>query len=105
MKIIILLAIFGLLIMATSSYEKSLFDDNDNDMESTDKRARMSLRDINVDDDDDDDDDTASFDIRQASSSNWCVPCKFGIIPCCSPNFCRIRRILPNKCIRVNSGK
>ncbi len=101
MKIIILLAIFGLLIMATSSYEKSLFDDNANDMESTDKRARMSLRDIN----DDDDDDTASFDIRQASSSNWCVPCKFGIIPCCSPNFCRRRRLLPNTCIRVQSSK
>lgn len=33
--------------------------------------------------------------------SGHCVPCKLGIIRCCSPNICVKRHLRPDKCLRV----
>jgi len=100
MKTIILLAIFALLFIVSSSNAKRLFYDNDNDMELTDKRARMFLRSMT---DDDDDDDTASFDTRESGKN--CVKCKFGINPCCAPNICVKKSFRPDECVEIKTGK
>jgi hypothetical protein len=81
MKTSILLTIFALFFIISSSNAKRLFYDNDNDMELTDKKARMFLRSMM-----NDDDDAPSFDTRETGKN--CVPCKFGINPCCPPNIC-----------------
>lgn len=30
-----------------------------------------------------------------------CVPCKFGLNPCCEPNICKKNRIFPNECLEI----
>jgi hypothetical protein len=95
MKTIILLAIFGLLLIVSSSNAKNVM--NDNDLEFSDKKARMFLRAMMGDDDDD----LASFDMRQSN----CVKCKFGIFNCCAPNFCKKKLLRPDECVEVKSGK
>jgi hypothetical protein len=99
MKTIILLAIFALLFIVSSSNAKRLFYDNDNDMELTDKKARMFLRSMTGDDDDD----TASFDTRESGKN--CVKCKFGINPCCAPNICVKKSFRPDECVEIKTGK
>jgi hypothetical protein len=99
MKTIILLAIFALLFIVSSSNAKRLFYDNDNDMELTDKKARMFLRSMTGDDDDD----TASFDTRESGKN--CVKCKFGINPCCAPNICVKKSFRPDECVEIKQGK
>ncbi|CAF4047902.1 unnamed protein product [Rotaria sordida] len=84
MKAIILPGICALLFIISTSDGKHLFYDNDNDMELSDKKARMFLR--SMLNDDSDDDDTGSLDTREIGKNY--VPCKFGINPCCSPNIC-----------------
>ncbi len=101
MKTIILLAIFGLLFIVSSSNAKRLFYDNDNDMELTDKKARMFLRAMTGDNDDGDD--AASFDTREFGQN--CVKCKFGINPCCAPNICIKKRFRPDECMEIKTGK
>jgi hypothetical protein len=101
MKTIILLAIFALLFIVSSSNAKRLFYDNDNDMELTDKKARMFLR--SMMDNDDDGDDLASFDTRE--SGKKCVKCKFGINPCCAPNICVKKTLRPDECVEIKPGK
>ncbi len=101
MKTIILLAAIALLCIISSSNAKRLFDDNDNDMELTDKKARMFLRGMTGDEDDDDN--SASFDTREFGKN--CVPCKFGINPCCAPNICIKKRFRPDECMEIKTGK
>ena len=98
MKTIILLAIFVLFYVISSSNAKRLFYDNDNDMELTDKRARMFLRSMTGDDDD-----AASFDTREFGKN--CVKCKFGINPCCAPNICIKKSFRPDECMEIKTGK
>jgi len=97
MKTIILLAIFGLLLIVSSSNAKNLYDDKD--MEFSDKQARMFLRAIMGEDDDG----LTALDTRQTNQN--CVACKLGIIPCCAPNICQKKLLRPNKCIRIKPGK
>jgi hypothetical protein len=102
MKTIILLAIFGLLLIVSSSNAKNLYDDKD--MEFSDKQARMFLRAIMGDNDNDDDDDgLTALDTRQTNQN--CVACKLGIVPCCAPNICQKKFLRPDKCIRIKPGK
>jgi hypothetical protein len=100
-KTIILLATIVLLYIISSSNAKRLFYDNDNDMELTDKKARMFLRTITGEGDDDDD--STSFDTREFGKN--CVPCKFGINPCCAPNICIKKRFRPDECLEIKQGK
>ncbi len=94
MKTIILLAIFGLLLIVSSSNAKNVM--NDNNMEFSDKKARMFLRAMMGDDDDN----LASFDRRQPG----CVPCKLNTFKCCAPNFCKKKWGL-DECVEVKTGK
>ncbi|CAF4631870.1 unnamed protein product [Rotaria magnacalcarata] len=104
MKTIMLLAIFAFVLVISTSNAKRLFYNNDNDMELTDKRARMFLRSMTNDDDDDDsNDDSASFDTRD--SGKKCVACKFGLNPCCAPNICIKKRFRPDECMEIKTGK
>jgi hypothetical protein len=96
MKTIILLAIFGLLLIVSSSNAKNLYDDKD--MEFSDKQARMFLRAIM----DEDDDGLTALDTRQNKN---CVGCKFGISPCCAPNICHKKFLRPDECIEIKTGK
>jgi hypothetical protein len=102
MKTIYLLAIFALLFIISYSDAKRLFHDNDNDMELTDKRARMFLRSM-TDDEDSDDDNSASMDTREFGKN--CVACKFGLNPCCAPNVCVKKRFRPDECMEIKTGK
>jgi hypothetical protein len=97
MKTIILLAIFGLLLIVSLSNAKNVM--NDNNMEFSDKKARMFLRAMMGDDDNDG---LTSFDMRQAQN---CVGCKFGIFPCCTPNICQKKTFRPDECLEIKSGK
>jgi hypothetical protein len=99
MKTIILLAISVLFFVISSSNAKRLFHDNDNDMELTDKRARMFLRSMM----DEDNDDATSLDTREFGKN--CVACKFGINPCCAPNICIKKRFRPDECMEIKTGK
>jgi len=98
-KTIILLAAIALLCIISSSNAKRLFYDNDNDMELSDKKARMFLEAMTGEDDDD----SPSLDTREFGKN--CVGCKFGINPCCAPNFCRKKRFRPDECVEVKQGK
>ena len=100
MKTIILCTIYVLLLVVTISNAKRLFYDNDNDMELTDRKARMFLRSML---DNDDDDDSTAFDTRGIGRN--CVACKFDIIPCCSPNICIKKRFRPDECMEIKTGK
>ncbi|CAF2713367.1 unnamed protein product [Rotaria sp. Silwood2] len=100
MKTIIFLVICALIFIVSTSNAKRLFYDNDNDMELTDKKARMFLRSML---NGDSDDDTGSFDTRESGKN--CVPCKFGINPCCSPNICIKKRFRPDECMEIKPGK
>ncbi len=105
-KTIILLAAIALLCIISTSNAKRLFYNNDNDMELSDKKARMFLRAItgeSDDADDDGDDNSASFDTREFGKN--CVPCKFGINPCCAPNICKQKRFRPDECLEIKQGK
>ena len=101
MKTIILIAAIALVCIISSSNAKRLFYDNDNDMELSDKKARMFLRAITGDSDDDDD--TPSFDTREIGKN--CVKCKFGINPCCAPNVCIKKSFRPDECMEIKPGK
>lgn len=106
MKTTTLLAIFGLLLVVASSNAKNLLTDDDNDLELTEKRAREFLRELAQDDSAGDDsndgnDDSPAVNTRQAK----CVGCKFGMAPCCAPNFCRKKRFRPDECVEVKVGK
>ena len=104
MKSILFLVALVLLCAIVSTNGKRLFYDNDNDMELSDKKARMFLRAMTGEDGDDDDDgDSASFDTREAGRN--CVPCKFGINPCCAPNICVKKRFRPDECMEIKQGK
>ncbi len=100
MKTLILISAIALLCIISSSNAKRLFHDNDNDMELSDKKARMFLRAMTGDDDDDD---TQSFDTRETGKN--CVPCKFGINPCCAPNICIKKSFRPDECLEIKPGK
>jgi hypothetical protein len=95
----IVLAMVTLLCVVSSINAKRLFYDNDNDMELSDKKARMFLRSMM----NDDDDDSPSFGTREAGKN--CVPCKFGINPCCAPNVCVKKSFRPDECMEVKPGK
>ena len=95
----IALALLALLVVISTSDAKRLFHDNDNDMELSDKKARMFLRSMTSDDDDD----SPSFDTREAGRN--CVPCKFGINPCCAPNVCVKKSWRPDECMEIKPGK
>ncbi len=102
MKPIILIAIFTLLCIVSSSNGRYQHASNDDGAESPDKNAQMFLRSMmKGDNDDSDDDNSASMDTRQAG----CVRCKFGLISCCPPNICESRWLRPDKCISVKPGK
>ncbi|CAF1201507.1 unnamed protein product [Rotaria sp. Silwood1] len=100
MKTFIFLVICVLLFVVSTSNAKRLFYDNDNDMELTDKRARMFLRSML---NGDSDDDAGSLDTREIGKN--CVPCKFGINPCCPPNICIKKKFRPDECMEVKPGK
>ncbi|CAF1187265.1 unnamed protein product [Rotaria sordida] len=100
MKTIIFFIIGALLFIVSTSDAKRLFYDNDNDMELSDKKARMFLRSML---NDDSDDDAGSLDTRE--SGKKCVPCKFGINPCCAPNVCIKKRFRPDECMEIKTGK
>ncbi|CAF3773682.1 unnamed protein product [Rotaria socialis] len=102
MKTIMLLVIFAFVFVISTSNAKRLFYNNDNDMELTDKRARMFLRSM-TNNDDDSNDDTASLDTREFGKN--CVACKFGINPCCAPNICIKKRFRPDECMEIKTGK
>ncbi|CAF3379023.1 unnamed protein product [Rotaria socialis] len=97
-----LLVIFAFVFVISTSNAKRLFYNNDNDMELTDKRARMFLRSM-TNNDDDSNDDTASLDTREFGKN--CVACKFGINPCCAPNICIKKRFRPDECMEIKTGK
>ncbi len=99
MKTLILISAIALICIISSSNAKRLFHDNDNDMELSDKKARMFLRAMTGDDDDD----TLSFDTRESGKN--CVKCKFGINPCCAPNICIKKSFRPDECMEVKPGK
>lgn len=101
MNTIIFLLMGAFVFLISTSNAKRLFYDNDDDMLLTDKRARMFLRSIS--DEDSDSDDTASFDTREVGRK--CVPCKFGINPCCAPNLCVKKRFRPDECMEIKPGK
>jgi hypothetical protein len=101
MKTIILAAIFALLFMVSSLDARELNHHGNRDMELTDKNARMFLRAM-MKGDDSDDDDAASMDTRQAPG---CVKCKFNTFDCCSPNWCKVKHLLPDECVEVKPGK
>jgi hypothetical protein len=106
MKTVILLGAFALLLIISSLDAKGLSYDNDNNMEVSDKKARMFLRsmlDNDDDDDDDDDNNSPSFDTREFGKN--CVRCKFGINPCCAPNRCKKKFLRPDECVEVKTGK
>ena len=97
---LILLFLACIAVLATSN-AKRLFYDNDNDMELSDKKARMFLRAML--NEDEDDDGAKSFDTREIGKN--CVPCKFGINPCCAPNICVKKRFRPDECMEVKPGR
>ncbi|UJR18116.1 hypothetical protein I4U23_005016 [Adineta vaga] len=97
MRMIILVAV-SLLLFVTSLNGKRLYNENDENLEITDKKARMFLRSMI-----DDSDDSAMLDTRQAQKQ--CTPCKFNIAPCCSPNYCRKKFLRPDECVEVKQGK
>ena len=99
MNTIIVLAMVALLFVVSSTNAKRLFYDNDNDMELSAKKARMFLRSMM----NDEDNDAPSFDTREAGKN--CVPCKFGINPCCAPNVCVKKSFRPDECMEVKPGK
>ena len=39
------------------------------------------------------------FDKRESGRN--CVPCKFGINPCCAPNICRKKTLWPDECMEI----
>ena len=96
---IILLTAFALLLIASSSDAKRLFVNNDNDAKLSEQKARMFLRSML----DDDDDDLPSLDKRETGKK--CVPCKFGINPCCAPNICIKKNFRPDECMEIKPGK
>ena len=100
MKTAILLALFGLLVIVALTNGKNVV--NQDDLEFNDKNARMFLRAM-LGDGDSGDDDSDSFDTRQQNKN--CVPCKFGVSPCCAPNICRKKRFRPDECIEIKPGK
>ena len=99
MKPIILIAVFALIFIVSSSNARYHHPSNNDGVESSDKNARMFLRSIM--NSDRDDDNSASMDTRQSG----CVRCKFGIIPCCYPHFCQKKSFRPDSCIKVKPGK
>ena len=100
MKTLILFAAVLLVCTISTSNTKRLFVDNDNDMELTDKKARMFLRAMTGESDDDD---AGSLDTREIGRN--CVPCKFGLNPCCAPNICVKKRFRPDECMEIKQGK
>ncbi|UJR14357.1 hypothetical protein I4U23_001353 [Adineta vaga] len=103
MKTFILLAAIAFVCIISTSNAKRLFLDNDNDMELSDKKARMFLRSITRDSEEDDD--AGSLDTRELSIGKDCVRCKFGINPCCKPNICIKKRFRPDECMEIKTGK
>ena len=101
MKTIILLAAIALLCMIASSHANRLYNFDD-DTELSDQKARMFLRAL-TEDGESDDDDVASFDTRESGKN--CVPCKFGINPCCAPNICIKKRFRPDECMEIKTGR
>ena len=101
MKTAMLLAAVALLCIVSSANAKRLFYNNDDDMELSDKKARMFLR--SMTNDNEDDDALASFDTRESGKN--CVACKFGINPCCAPNICIKKRFRPDECMEIKPGK
>lgn len=98
MKLVVIL--LALILIIASTQAKRLFYDNDNDMELSDKKARMFLRAML---NEDDDDAANSLDTREIGKN--CVPCKFGINPCCAPNICVKKRFRPDECMEVKPGR
>lgn len=96
-----LLLIFVLIGFFISTESKRLFYDNDNDMELSDKKARMFLRAIF----DDNNDESSVLDTRELSNGKNCVKCKFGINPCCAPNICVKKRFRPDECMEIKTGR
>lgn len=88
------LVLFGLLaiivILSSCEGKRSLSDDSD-DSEPDEQRVRTLFE----------DDENADDDLDKRENYGTCVPCKFGTIPCCKPNICKKRLLLPNKCVRV----
>ena len=101
MKTSLVVTIFALILIISISNAKRLFYDNDNDMELTDRKARMFLRSMLTDSDDDDD--SPSFETRETGKN--CVPCKFGLNPCCPPNICIKKKFRPDECLEIKPGK
>lgn len=44
-----------------------------------------------------------TMDKREAGKN--CVPCKFGVTPCCAPNVCVKKTLRPDECMEIKQGK
>lgn len=99
MKTATLLLVLVFIGFFLSIESKRLFYNNDNDLELSDQKARMFLRAIL----DDENDDLSVLDTREIGTD--CVKCKFGINPCCKPNFCVKKSFRPDECVEVKTGR
>ncbi len=45
--------------------------------------------------------DDQSHDISKREMGRNCIPCKFGINPCCEPNICVKKSFWPDECMEI----
>lgn len=94
---IICLSFAILLLLISSSSGMNVHHNDNGSFEVTHQTANGFLHSTS------DDNSSKLFDKRESGSN--CVPCKFGINPCCEPNICVKKTLLPDECQEIKTAK
>ncbi len=100
---ILFISIALLLLLVSSSQGKGVFTKSDDDFEVSQQTATTFL---SMDEDFPPiiREDPLDIFLKREASKN-CVPCKFGINPCCAPNICVKKTLRPDECQEVKTGQ
>ncbi len=92
---IIFISIAIVLLLVSSSQGKNVHTNSDDDFEVSQQTATEFLT--------TEENFPSIFNKREAGRN--CVPCKFGVNPCCAPNICVKKTLRPDECQEVKQGK
>ena len=88
--------LFTIVLLMVVSHAKNIHDGGDGGFEITPSNASMFLQKAES---------YVGNEMSKREIGRNCVPCKFGINPCCAPNICRKKTFWPDECMEIKRAK
>ena len=94
-KTMLFISMTCLVLLVSSSSGAGVFTKSDDDFEVSQQTAANFLS-MN--------DDSTPINHNKREMGKNCVPCKFGVNPCCAPNICVKKTLRPDECMEIKSA-